>query len=145
MHREKIKTFYIGGTFDLFHYGHVRLFANARGLCDRLVVAVNSDDFALQYKKMKPVMSQSERLEVIRACRYVDSCFIMKKYEDQIKHISIHNVSGIVHGSDWTGDSLVKQLGIDRRFLKLNQIEMIYLPYTETISTTEIKKRLKNA
>ena len=81
-----IKKIYIGGTFDLFHYGHVNVFKNLKyhlskesqelGALSKVIVAVNSDDFASSYKRV-PIMNQYERLAVVNSCRYVDYAFIM--------------------------------------------------------------------
>ena len=87
-----VKKIYIGGTFDLFHYGHVNVFKNLKyhldkesrsvGALSKVIVAVNSDDFAKYYKR-KPVMNQYERLAVVNCCKYVDYAFIMDSYENQ--------------------------------------------------------------
>ena len=62
---------YVGGTFDLFHHGHVRLFERAKDVADYVVAAVNSDLFTKTFKHY-PVMREWERLSVVASCRYVD-------------------------------------------------------------------------
>lgn len=136
----KKTTIYVGGTFDCFHIGHVNLFKKAKEIADYVIVALNSDDFTTEFK-CKPVMSEIERLGVIRSCKYVDFVFITENYEDQKKYIEIINPDYILHGSDWTGESLVEQLNVSKEFLKEHNIEMKYVPYTIGVSTSEIKKR----
>ncbi|HEX9266475.1 MAG TPA: adenylyltransferase/cytidyltransferase family protein, partial [Candidatus Limnocylindria bacterium] len=62
----------MGGTFDLFHLGHVNLLRNAKKHADIVVVALNTDEFNEQYKGKRPVMTLAERRAVLEACRYVD-------------------------------------------------------------------------
>ena len=134
---------YVGGTFDCFHRGHVNLLKNAKETADYVIVALNGDDFASSYKN-KPVMNEIERLEVIMSCRYVDMSFIMESHSLQKKYIEIINPDYILHGNDWTGDSLVNQLGISQEFLDEHGIKMYYVPYTIGISTSDIKERIIN-
>lgn len=132
---------YVGGTFDCFHTGHANLLKQARGLADQVIVAVNSDAFAESYKG-KTVMNESERLNVVRACRYVDLCFITESHAAQRAYIEIVRPNFILHGDDWKGDSLVRQLALDDDLVRELGIEFKYVPYTSGISTTEIKKRV---
>lgn len=134
---------YVGGAFDLFHNGHVRLLEKAKLIADYVIVAVNGDSFIETYKQVIPVYNEYERLEIVSSCRFVDHAFIMKRWDDQIKHISILKPNFILHGDDWKGDSLIKQLGLTKEFLEENRIELRYVPYTKSISTTEIKNKIK--
>lgn len=132
---------YVGGTFDCFHNGHVNLLRRARQLADFVIVALNSDAFAESYK-CTPVLREAERFEIVRACRYVDLCFIMESHDTQRAAIELLRPDFILHGDDWAGDSLVAQLGLTRAFMEEHGIALTYVPYTAGISTTEIKKRV---
>lgn len=63
---------YTSGVFDLFHIGHLNLLKNAKGMCDKLIVGVTTDDLSL-YKGKKPLIPFEDRLEIVRAVRYVDA------------------------------------------------------------------------
>lgn len=140
------KKIYIGGTFDLFHYGHVNVFKSLKyylkGEVSQVIVAVNSDDFAESYKR-RPVMDQYERLAVVNSCKYVDYGFIMDTYENQPFFIEENSPDYIVMGTDWQEKDYLKQLCIDQEFLHRIGAEMVFVPYTEEISTTKIIKRIK--
>ena len=147
-----VKKIYIGGTFDLFHYGHVNVFKNLKyhlnkeslhlGALSKIIVAVNSDSFAESYKRV-PIMDQYQRLAVVNSCRYVDYAFIMDSYENQPFFIEENNPDFIVMGSDWQSRDYFKQLCISQEFLDRIGAEMLFLPYTDGISTTEIIEKIK--
>lgn len=138
---EAYKRAYIGGTFDLFHEGHVNLLRQVKILQFRTIVALNSDEFASSYKR-KPIMNEKERLAVLQACKYVDYAFIMESNERQPYHIDRVNPDYIVHGDDWKGGSLATQLNITEEFMQERGIEFYYLPYTKGISTSDIMQRM---
>ena len=140
-----IKNIYIGGTFDLFHYGHVNVFKSLKyqlGAISKVIAAVNSDDFTSFYKRC-PVMDQYERLAVVNSCKYVDYAFIMDSYEKQPFFIEENSPDYIVLGSDWQNKDYFKQLCIDQQFLDRIGCEIMFVPYTEGISTTDIVERIK--
>jgi cytidyltransferase-like protein len=145
--KEKEHTFvYTGGTFDLFHPGHVDLLKE----CSRygkVIVALNTDEFVKEYKGKKPVMFYEERFAMLFACKYVYG--IVKNFGGADSRPVIERVkpSYIAIGSDWLEKDYLKQMNIDAKFLEENEIRLIYLPRPaddNRISSTEIKKRIKN-
>jgi glycerol-3-phosphate cytidylyltransferase len=134
------KIVYVGGTFDLVHYGHGRFLEQAKKLGDFLVVALNTDEFSEEYKR-KPILNYNERKETLKMLPFVDSVVPNVGGRDSKPTILHVKPDIIVHGDDWTGDSYMKQLGVTKKFLKDNGIEIIYVPYTKGISTSEIIKR----
>jgi len=137
-------TIYVGGTFDLFHYGHVRLFSNIKNVfkhCN-LVVAVNSDRFCQEYKR-SPIIKDKERLEVVKACKNVDNAIIIPTWASQENFITKVNPDYIILGSDWKNKNYFKQLNVTQEFLDEIDCNILFMPYTESISTTEIIKRIE--
>lgn len=138
---------YVGGTFDLFHAGHVNLLKRCAQLCDDVVVALNTDDFCARFKRV-PVMTYDERKACLSSCRYVTE--VVKNFgeEESFKTIDAVRANNptstifIVHGDDWTGDAYKKQLGVTDEWLEENGITILYLPYTKGISTSEILSRI---
>lgn len=129
---------YAIGVFDLFHRGHLELFRRARSLGDRLVIAVNGDEIAASYKR-RPVIPEDDRLEIVKACRFVDHAFLTNSY-DHRQLVLEHKIKKIVHGDDWIGDSYLCQIRLTSAFIAEHQIEMVYLPYWRSISTSTILK-----
>lgn len=121
------------GTFDLFHIGHLNILKRARDLGDYLIVAVSTDEFNALKGKIC-TYPYSERAEIVRAIKYVDEVIPENNWEQKISDIRDNGIDIFVMGNDWTGKF---------DFLK-EHCEVVYLPRTEGISTTEIKNGLKN-
>jgi cytidyltransferase-like protein len=135
---------YVGGTFDLFHYGHAK-FLEECSKHGKVIVSLNTDDFASRYKR-EPILSIGERMESLRACKWVDDVCLNIGDEDSgytIDFLSNLNIKYIAHGDDWTGEALMGQLGISQEWLDRNGIKMLYIPYTAGISTSDIIGRIK--
>lgn len=134
---------YVGGTFDLFHYGHAR-FLEQCSKYGNVIVAINTDDFCERYKR-KPILTLQERMESVSACKWVDEVVVNIGDEDSgrtIDSVQDLGIRHIAHGDDWTGDALIKQLGISQEWLDKRGISMLYIPYTKGISTTDIIERV---
>lgn len=134
------KRVYIGGTFDLFHPGHVELLRRAFEVYGEVWVALNTDEFCAQYKR-KPIMSYAERRAMLESCKYVHRVIENVGGFDSKPSILECDPHVIIHGTDWVGESFKKQLGVTDEFLKENEIDIAYFQYTEGVSTTDIIKR----
>jgi len=132
---------YVGGSFDLFHRGHVEVLRQASRF-GKIIAAVNADAFHQFYRGRPPIVSEQDRLAVVMACRYVSHAFLVPSHDKQRDIIKAWSPTYIIHGDDWTGDSLLAQLGIDQAFLDEYAIEMRYVPYTKGISSSAIRERL---
>lgn len=132
---------YTGGTFDLFHAGHVQ-FLRKCSYYGRVVVALNTDEFIEEFKGKKPVMSFAERYEVLRSCKYVDEVIANLSGADSKPTILSIMPKYIIIGDDWLKKDYYKQMGFTKEWLKEQGIILFYVPYTKNISTTDIKKRL---
>lgn len=134
-------TIYTGGTFDLFHSGHVNLLRRCSELGD-VVVSLNTDEFIKGYKGEPPVLSYQEREAVLNACMYVNK--VVPNVGGGDSKISIESVAPdyIVIGSDWARKDYYSQMGFDQDWLDARGIGLIYIPYTRGVSSTNIKGRI---
>ena len=139
---ETQKIVYTGGTFDLFHSGHVNLLKQCKKIGDKVVVSLNTDEFIEKYKGKRPIISYEDREKVLRSCRYVDDVVPNIGGEDSKPSILQVNPDFIVIGSDWAKRDYYTQMMFTQDWLDKNGILLIYIPYSEGISTTDIKKRL---
>lgn len=132
---------YTGGTFDLFHSGHVA-FLRKCALVGSVTVSLNTDEFIKNYKGNPPVMSYAEREAVLLACRYVDAVVPNVGGADSTVAIELAQPDIIIIGSDWARRDYYKQMGFTQDWLDERGIGLAYIPYTQGISTTELKKRI---
>jgi glycerol-3-phosphate cytidylyltransferase len=137
---------YTGGTFDLFHSGHVNLLKRCRevaGAEGKVVVALNTDDFIFQFKNKKPICSEQERLDVLLSCRYVDEVVMNVGGQDSRISIEMVGPNYIVVGSDWAKRDYYSQMSFTQEWLDERGIGLVYVPYTQTISSTKIRGRMQ--
>ena len=127
---KKIITY---GTFDLLHYGHVRLLKRARELGDYLIVGLSTDEFNQFQKHKESYNNYAERKYILEAIRYVDQVIPEKDWEQKISDIQKYDIDTFVMGNDWKGKF---------DFLR-SYCNVVYLPRTPGISTTKIKDDLK--
>lgn len=135
------KIVYTGGTFDLFHYGHAKFLEKCRKI-GYTVVSLNTDEFINDYKKKPPLMTYDERRDVLLACKYVDEVIPNIGGADSKPSILVVKPDFIVIGDDWCRKDYYAQMQFTQAWLDENDITLVYTPYTEGISTTEIKRRL---
>lgn len=138
------KILYTGGTFDLFHYGHTNFLRQCSKLADKIVVSLNTDEFIQEYKGKTPIMTYSEREQSLMDCKYVHTVVPNSGGADSKPTISQVNPDIIAIGTDWAKKDYYKQMQFTQEWLDDNDILLVYLAYTEGISTTELKKRIKN-
>ena len=120
------------GTFDLLHYGHINLLRRARALGDYLVVVLSTDEFNWNEKHKKCYFTYGQRKQMLEAIRYVDLVVPEENWEQKKTDVEKYGIDVFVMGDDWKGKF---------DFLK-DQCEVVYLPRTPEISTTEIKQTL---
>lgn len=121
------------GTYDLLHYGHIRLLKRAKEMGDYLIVAVSTDEFN-QIKNKKSYHNFETRKKMLEAIRYVDLVIPENDWKQKCDDVKNYKVDIVVMGSDWEGDKNFECLK--------NLCDVIYLPRTEGISTTKIKEDL---
>ena len=125
---------YTSGVFDLFHVGHVNILRNARALCDRLIVGVTSDEL-VYYKGKKAVISYEDRVEVVRACRYVD-LVVPQASLDKVAAWERLKFDRLFVGDDWFGRDTWQDF--EARLKKVG-VQVTYLPYTQGTSSTKLR------
>lgn len=121
------------GTFDLLHYGHINLLRRAKALGDYLIVALSTDEFNWNEKSKKCYFTYEQRKQLLEAIRYVDLVIPETSWEQKVSDVQEFRVDTFVIGDDWEGKF---------DFLK-DYCEVVYLPRTPEISTTQIKEELK--
>jgi len=137
---------YTGGTFDLFHVGHLNLLKRCyeiAGLNGQVIVSLNTDEFIEKYKGKKPLISYEDRKAILESCRYVDSVIENYGNEDSKESIVLAQLIDIVAiGSDWARKDYYKQMNFTQDWLDEQGISLIYIPYTKGISSTSIKEKI---
>lgn len=141
------RVVYTGGTFDLVHSGHVKFLNHCRkiaGSTGIVVVSLNTDEFIESYKGKQPVMSYAERKEVLLGLRSVDQVVPNTGGIDSKPAILGVMPDFIVVGSDWAKKDYYRQMGFTQSWLDDLEISLVYVPYTEGISSTDLKSRIVN-
>ena len=128
------KVVYTGGTWDLFHVGHLNILRESKKLGDYLIAGVSTDELVESYKGEKPYIPYQQRFEIVKAIKYVDKVVKQTIIED-INLLKKYNVSLTTIGSDWKNKYLE---GLE--WMKQHGKDVIYLPYTDGISSTVIKQ-----
>lgn len=122
------------GTFDLLHYGHIRILKRAKELGDYLVVALSTDEFNAT-KGKKAYHNYETRKKMLEAIRYVDLVIPENNWEQKIDDIKDYKIDVCVMGSDWAGSDKFD-------YLK-EYCEVVFLERTPGISTSMIKNDLQ--
>ena len=120
------------GTFDLLHVGHINILERSRALCDYLVVGVSTDALNLAKKGSSSVYSEDERLKIVGSLRMVDFVFLEESLEQKADYIVQFHADVLVMGQDWAG-----------KFDHMRELcEVVYLPRTPHISTTQVRAEI---
>ena len=130
----KIITF---GTFDLLHIGHIKILERCKkynNMDNTLIVGISSDEFSYKKKQRYPIYNERDRKKILESLTIVDKVFIEESFEKKRQYILDNNIDIFIMGDDWKG-----------KFDELNDIcDVIYLPRTPSISTSEIVEIIKH-
>lgn len=136
---KKYKIGYTDGVYDLFHTGHLNMIETAKSQCEHLIVGVHGDDVVEGYKHRRPIINEEGRRRILAAVADVDEA-IITRFRDKMKLWEKYHFDVIFIGDDWKGterwnrfEKELAQVGVD----------VVYVPYTKGISTTEIRQRIK--
>lgn len=138
---KKYKIGYTTGTFDLFHVGHLNILRKSKEMCEHLIVGVSTDDVVYSYKHKHPVISFEDRIEIVKAIRYVDEV-IPQTSMDKFEAWENLHFDVMFHGDDWKGSTLYNSY---EEKLKQVGVEIVFIPHTEGVSSSIIKDEVKNA
>jgi len=141
LYEPKKDIVYVAGAFDLIHYGHVRFLEKAKKLGDILYVGLVTDEGIVQAKGHGPILNYSERLKMLKALRCVD--FVIKQDDPYPTEVlqKLKKKKGVIV------DILVRSNDITppipgQEFIESNGGKIVILPYTKTISSSDIKNRI---
>lgn len=127
------KTIITYGTFDLFHIGHLNILERLKELGDSLIVGVSSDSFN-EKKGKESVVKFEDRIRIIQSLKCVDIAIKEDSWEQKIEDIKKYKISIFGIGDDWQG-----------KFEHLKaHCQVIYLPRTNGISSTQLKQAIKS-
>lgn len=132
---------YTGGTFDLVHSGHVNFLRRCAEI-GSVTVSLNTDEFIEEYKGKAPVMSYAERQAMLEGLRFVDRVIPNVGGSNSKIAIELINPDMVIIGSDWARKDYYAQMGFDQDWLDARGIGLAYIPYTQGISTTDLKRRI---
>lgn len=124
------------GTFDLLHYGHINLLRRAKALGDYLIVVISSDEFNWNEKHKKCYFTYEQRKALVEAIRYVDLVIPEESWNQKRSDMHEYHIDTFVMGDDWKGKF---------DFLKEEGVDVVYLPRTPEISSSQIKRDLYDA
>ena len=130
---------YTTGVFDMFHIGHLNILKRAREQCDYLIVGVTTDKLCLSQKKKMPIINERDRIEIIRAIRYVNEA-VFQEDMNKRRAIEKYHVDVVFVGSDWKGTPAWNQY--EREFAELG-CRVVYFDYTKGISSTQLREHLQ--
>ena len=135
---QKYKIGYTDGVYDLFHIGHLNMIEAAKKQCEYLIVGVHSDEVVKQYKYHYPIIPETERARIIGAIKGVDKV-VINDVRDKLILLERYRFNVVFIGDDWKGTERWNNF---EKVLGERNVDVIYVPYTKGISTTDIKKRI---
>lgn len=130
---------YTTGVFDMFHIGHLNVLRNAKERCDYLIVGVSTDELVQKEKNKTPVIPFSERCEIVSAIKYVDEV-VPQVDKDKFAAWQKYRFDRMFVGSDWEGTPQWK--AFEEQF-KDYDVEIVYLPHTDGVSSTKLTQFIK--
>lgn len=135
---KKYKIGYTTGVFDMFHIGHLNILKKSKSQCEYLIVGVTTDEL-VSYKNKKAIINQKDRMEIVKAIKYVDEV-VSQKSMDKMMAWNKYKFNVMFVGSDWKGTS--KWDDLEKEFKKIG-VDIVYFDYTPEISSTKLRKILK--
>ena len=138
---KKYEIGYTTGVFDMFHIGHLNVLRNSKEQCNKLIVGVSTDEVVLQYKNKLPIIPLEERIEIVRAIRYVDEV-VVQETMDKFEAWKRLQFDAIFHGDDWKNSEMYENYR--KQFEQVN-VDIVFLPHTDATSSTLLAEKLRNS
>lgn len=132
----RVRIGYLSGTFDLFHVGHLNLLRRAKENCDYLIVGVHDSG---AWKGKETFIPLEERKQIVAACKYVDK--VVDSCREDSDAWSVWHYNKLFVGSDYKGTERFQRY---EEYFKDKDVEIVYFPYTNGTSSTQIRERIKN-
>ena len=139
MSDKKYKVGYTDGVFDLFHIGHLNMIEAAKGQCEHLIVGVHGDDVVEGYKHRRPIINEEDRRRIVASIKGVDRA-VINRFRDKIKLWELYHFDVVFIGDDWKGTERWNHF---EKILNGINVDVVYVPYTKGISTTEIREKMR--
>jgi glycerol-3-phosphate cytidylyltransferase len=133
----KNKVIYTAGAFDILNEGHINLLQGAKSFGDYLIAGISTNKLIKSYKNINPIMTLKERSKIVNSLKFVDKVIIQSSFFDT-NQLRKYNIDVIVIGSDWKNKTFLE---LDNAVKEL-KCKLIYLPYTQSTSSSNIKKRI---
>lgn len=134
--RKRVKIGYLSGTFDLFHVGHLNLLRRAKQQCDYLIVGVHGSG---KWKGKETFIPLEERKQIVGACKYVDK--VVDSCREDSDAWDLWHYDRLFVGSDYKGTERFQRY---EEYFKDKGVEIIYFPYTQSTSSTQIRQAIVN-
>lgn len=133
---------YTCGVFDLFHVGHLNLLERCKNMCDYLIVGVCDDEYVRRVKRKEAVVPASDRMRILKALKCVDDAVLVdiNTTNDKMLALDYFNFDVLFSGDDWKGSERYKKT--EEEFAKVG-VAIEYLPYTNGVSTSQLKEEMK--
>ena len=131
---------YTTGVYDMFHIGHLNVIRKAKEQCDYLIVGVSTDELVWNEKGKHPVIPYKERVEIISALKYVDKV-VSQKDKNKFEAWEKYHFDKMFVGADWKGTP--QWVKYEKEFEPV-EVEIVYLPYTDGISSTKLTDIIKH-
>ncbi|MBQ3116184.1 MAG: adenylyltransferase/cytidyltransferase family protein [Clostridia bacterium] len=140
MAEKKYKIGYTTGVYDMFHIGHLNILKKAKAMCEYLIVGVTTDQLSINRKNKKPVICEQDRVEIVKAIRYVDRVELQEDM-DKISAVKKYGADAVFVGSDWKGTPAWDNY--EKQFAEVG-CEVVYLDHTDGISSSILRKKLNS-
>lgn len=135
---KRYRVGYTDGVYDLFHIGHLNMIQAAKRECEYLIVGIHGDDVVEEYKHHRPIINETDRKRIVESIKGVDRAEI-NRFRDKMKLWELYHFDVVFIGDDWKGTERWIRF---EKILKTVNVDVIYVPYTKGISTTDIRGKI---